>query len=105
MGRMRKLTKSQAATLRKAAAVLRKSNDPDSQYTAKHLKGGLEVLNYLFEATLAAEKKVPKEYVVEPVTLTSTNKKTMGNLLAATWLLDIIKEQLQNGSISGKARV
>ena len=101
---MKKLTKAQLQVLRKTAATLRKTNDPDLQFIAKHLKGGLEAVNYLFEATAAAEKKVPKRFEVEPVGLISTNKKTMGELLAARWLLDVIKERIQNGSLAETSR-
>ena len=64
---MRKLTKKQSELIRKAAATLRKSNDPNLKIVAKHLKGGLEVVNYMFEATDAARKKVPAQYEIEPV--------------------------------------
>jgi len=89
---MRKLTKKQDALLRKAAATLRKSNDPNLQVVAKHLKGGLEVVNYIFEATDAARKKVPAQYEIEPVGIISTNKKTAGDLLAAQWLIGVVAD-------------
>ncbi len=103
-GPMKKLTKTQLQVLRKTAAILRKSNDPNLQIVAKNLKGGLEAVNYLFEATLAAEKKVPKKYEVQPVTLSSTNAKSRGELIAASWLLSVVKGQLQNGSIAQTSR-
>jgi hypothetical protein len=87
---MRKLTKKQDALLRQAAAVLRKSSDPNLKVVAKHLKGGLEVVNYIFEATDAARKKVPAQYEIEPVGIISTSKKTAGDLLAARWLIGIV---------------
>jgi hypothetical protein len=87
---MKKLTKKQDELLRKAAAVLRKSSDPNLKIVAKHLKGGLEVVNYIFEATEAARKKVPAQYEIEPVAVISTNKKTKGDILAAQWLIGIV---------------
>jgi hypothetical protein len=89
---MRKLTKKRDTLLRQAAAALRKSLDPDLKIVAKHLKGGLEAVNYLFEATDAARKKVPTQFEIEPITITSTNKKTTGDLLAARWLIAIVSE-------------
>lgn len=100
---MKKLTKAQLQILRKTAVVLRKTNDPDLLIIAKNLKGGLEAVNYLFEATLAAEKKVPKRFQVQPVTLSSTNAKTRGELMAAAWLLSRVQEKL-NGGISQISR-
>jgi len=93
---MKKLTKKQDELLRKAAATLRKSNNPDLKFIAKHLKGGLEVVNYIFEATEAARKKVPAQYEIEPVGIISTSKKTRGNLLAAQWLIGIVSEHAKN---------
>ncbi len=92
---MKKLTKKQDVVLRKAASLLRKSSDPDLQFISRHLKGGLEILNYLFEANDAARAVVPKRFEVQPITITSTNKKTMGEVLAARWLLGVVKEQAQ----------
>lgn len=91
---MRKLTKKQDKAVLEAKKLLWKTNDPDLQFIARHLRGGLEVVNYLFDATNAAQAKVPKQYEVRPVTLTSTNKTTMGNILAAQWLLGVIQERL-----------
>jgi hypothetical protein len=93
---MRKLTIKQDQLLRKAAATLRKSNDPNLKIVAKHLKGGLEAVNYMFEATDAARKKVPAQFEIEPVGLVSTNKKTQGDLLAATWLIGLVSEHAKN---------
>jgi|SRR5271169_5410163 len=93
---MRKLTKKQSELIRKAAASLRKSNDPNLKIVAKHLKGGLEAVNCMFEATDAARKKVPAQFEIEPVGLISTNKKTQGDLLAAQWLIGIVGEHINN---------
>ncbi len=93
---MRKLTIKQDELLRKAAATLRKSTDPDLKLIAKHLKGGLEVVNYIFEATDAARKKVPAHFEIEPVGLISTNVKTAGDILAATWLIGIVSEHAKH---------
>ncbi len=93
---MRKLTKKQDALVRQAAAMLRKSNDPDLKFIACNLRGGLAVVNYIFEATDAARKKIPKQFDIEPVTITSTSRKTMGEVLAAQWLIGIIAEQVKH---------
>src|SRR5208282_5704695 len=93
---MRKLTKKQDELLRKAAASLRKSNDPNLKIVAKHLKGGLEAVNCMFEATDAARKKVPAQFEIEPVGLISTNKKTMGDIVAARWLIDLVAKHAKN---------
>jgi hypothetical protein len=93
---MKKLTKKQDELLRKAAATLRKSSDPNLKLVAKHLKGGLEVVNYIFEATDAARKKVPAQFEIEPVGIISTNKKTMGDIVAARWLIDLVAEHAKN---------
>jgi|SRR5208282_3579099 len=93
---MKKLTKKQNDVLRKATALLRKSDNPDLKYIAKHLKAGLEIVNHIFEATDAARKKVPKQYDIEPVTVSSTNRKTMGDILAAQWLIDVVSEHAKN---------
>lgn len=93
---MRKLTNKQSELLRKAAATLRKSNDPNLKIVAKHLKGGLEAVNCMFDATDAARKKVPAQFEIEPVGLISTNKKTRGDLLAAQWLIGIVSEHAKH---------
>ncbi len=93
---MRKLTKKQDELLRKAATVLRKSDNPDLKFIAKHLKAGLEVVNYVFAATAAARKKVPTQYEIEPVTITSTNRKTMGDILAAQWIISVVAEHAEH---------
>lgn len=101
---MRKLTKNQDVVLRKAAALLRKSNDPNLKIVAKHLKGGLEAVNFMFEATDAARKKVPAQFEIEPVALISTNKKTQADLLAAQWLIGIVAEYAKNAIANQTAR-
>ena len=92
-----KLTKKQAAMIRRAKKFLRATGDPTNVIVAKHLTGGLQIVNFLFEATRRAQKGVPKGFEVEPVTVTATTLKAKGQCVAAQWLIVAMQEALARG--------
>jgi len=95
-----KLTKSQSAMISKAKKALVATGDPTNIIVAKNLRGGLQVINYLFESQRKIEKVAPKGFKVEPITIEPTTLKATGACVAAQWLIVCMMERLQDGGLT-----
>src|SRR5271163_1407188 len=101
---MRKLTKKQESEFRRAVKALRASGDPRNVIVAKNLRGGMKIVNYLFETQNKIEKLAPKGFEVEPIGLVAKTTKAKGEAVAFQWLLVSMMEKVLAQEVS-KARI
>jgi len=102
---MRKLTKEQEQNVRRAAKALRATGDTRNIIVANNLRGGLKLVNYLFETQRKVDKLVPPGFEIEPIAITPKTTKAKGHAVAAQWLIVTIMERLRANNVETASQV
>lgn len=95
---MAKLVDTNRATVNKLKNVFRK--DPELAWLVPHVTNGYKILQYMFAAVEAAEKvKTPRGIEFGGLDVRIKNlddKKAMGAITVAGWMIDKLSEQLKS---------